>query len=220
MNILFVGLARSLWLFNFSTLNPKGLNLQGVIEGIRDRYHFAQSPKHQLDFDEKRGLVFKSGTFRTKEGVPVFVSFTIYADGFVADTLSSTDDSTEFLSDLSEWIQQNYGLTVPPNFRSTYVGQIDFETDAEAVSLNPRLPKFVKLLEERCKPSDGKRRQFDFSSLGFWTEDSGQTFAPAPFKWERKIGAPFSSNHYFSQAPLETRAHIELLKELERLLKG
>jgi hypothetical protein len=219
MKVLYVGLARSLWLFDISLLNPKGMNLQVVIDGIRERYHFAQAPKHQLDLDERRGLLFKSGTFQTSKGTPVFVSFSIYNDGFVADTLSSTDDATEFLNDLTSWIREEYGLAVPTQIRMAYVGQIDFETEAELVLLSPRLREIIKFLGDHVKPPDAKPRQFDVNSLGFWTEDLGQPSAPASFKWERKIGAAFSSNHYFSEAPLETKAHIDLLVEFERLLK-
>jgi len=38
-------------------------------------------------------------------------------------------------------------------------------------------------------------------------------------KIERKISAPFSANHYYSQAPLPTAAHMELLNEFEAILK-
>ena len=219
MKVLFVGLARSVWLFDTSSLNPKGLSLQPVYEKISEKYKFAKAPKNALDFDEQKALSFKAGTFVNSKGTPVLVGFTIYSDGLVADTLSSTDDSTAFLVELTNWIKE-YGLALPPNVKKTWVSQMDVECDTPLVKLNPKLTKFLKSIESRVKPVDGNSRQFDVGGLSFWTEDITKSGAPAVVKFERKWQAPFSANHYFSQAPLETREHIDLLNELELLLKS
>ena len=218
MKVLYIGLARTLWLFDFSLMNPAGKSLQAVIDSIREKYHFAVAPKNPLDIDVNQALTFKSGTFVNAKGIPV-VALQIYKDGLVVDTLASTDDSTEFLVNVTEWINQEFGLKLPPGVRKGYVGQIDFESEVSLVTLNPRLSQLLKSLEKYYKPSDGKQRQFDVTSLGCWTEDAAQGSAPAQFKFERKIGPPFSSNHYWSQAPLETQSHIQLLNEFEQILK-
>jgi hypothetical protein len=218
MKVLYVGLARTLWLFDFSLMNPTGVSLQGLIDGLKERYHFAVAPKNPLDFDESKALTFKSGIFVNSKNIPVVVGLQIYKDGLVVDTLSSTDDSTEFLGNATAWINEQFAFKLPSNVRKGYVGQIDFESDVLLMSLNPRLPQFLKSLETLYKPSDGIQRKFDVASLSCWTEDMNQLNAPAPFKFERKIGPPFASNHYFSQAPLETNSHIQLLNEFEQIL--
>ena len=218
MNILYVGLARSIWLFDFSLLNPKGLSLQGVIDGLKQRYQFAKAPKNALDLDERKALAFRSGTFVNSKRVPVLTAFTIYNDGFAAETLASTDDSTEFLVEVEGWIKNEFGLIVPQPVKKAYVGQIDFESEVPLLGVNPQLAGFIKSIEDRYTPPDGKARHFDFAGISFWTEDANLPLAPAILKVERKIGSPFSSNHYFSQTPLETQQHIELLHELEQLL--
>src|SRR5213595_820534 len=113
MNILYVGLARTLWLFDLALLNPKGRSLKDVIEEVAKRYKFAQAPKNELDFDDQRSLSFKGGTFVGQRKVPLLVGLNIYSDGLVADTMSSTDESTEFLNDLAKWLNDTYGLAVP-----------------------------------------------------------------------------------------------------------
>jgi hypothetical protein len=220
MKVLYVGLARTLWLFDFSLMNPKGMSLQPLIDNLRERYMFAVSPKNPLDFGDSKALTFKSGTFVNSKGVPVIVGLQIYNDGFVVDTLSSTNDSTECLEKTTDWMGDQFGLKLPPNVRKGFVSNIDFESDASLMALNPRLPQFFKSLEKYFKPIvEAKQRHFQLTSLGSWTEDMNQPLAPAAFKIERKIGPPFSSNHYFSQAPLETDPHIQLLNEFEQMLK-
>ncbi|MBS1839406.1 MAG: hypothetical protein JSS69_06540 [Acidobacteria bacterium] len=216
MNILYVGLARTIWLFDFGLLNPKGMNLRGVLEEIGKRYQFAQTPKNELDFDEQRSLSFKSGAFTGQRKVQLLVNLSVYSDGIVADTTSDTDETTEFLNDLAKWLSDTYGLVVPKERRENYLSQIDFQIAAPLAVLNPRLGQFVKRVEGHINT----KSQLDMASIQFWTEDFGKPGVPAPVKIERKIPAPFSSNHYFSQAPITTKNHIALLNEFEALLGG
>jgi len=220
MRVLFVGLARTIWLFDLNLINPTGLSLQGVIEGIGARYQFAKFPKNIMDVDKDKSLEFKAGTFTNSQGTSVLVSLNIHLDGMVVDTNSSTDNATEFLVDLSDWMAREHHLVFPPEVRVAYVSQLDVECDVSLMNLNPKLAGLLKFLESKVKPSDGKRRRFDVGGLSFWTEDVTQLGAPAVVKFERKFKTAFSDNHYFSQAPLQTRAHIDMLGELEALLKA
>lgn len=220
MKILFVGLARAIWLFETSQLNPKGLSLQPIIEKLTEKYKFSKAPKNPLDFDDQRALVFKSGTFINSKGIPVMITFSIYADGLVADTTSSTDDASEFLVEITKWMTTDYGLLSPPEIRKGYVSQMDVECVTPLIKVNPKLTTFLHAIESRVKSADGIVRQYDVCGLGFWTEDITKPGAPAPIKFERKFNAPWSANHYFSQAPLETAVHLELLNELEALIKA
>jgi hypothetical protein len=216
MNVLYVGLARTIWLFDFALLNPTGMSLKGVVEEIAKRYQFAKAPKNELDFDDQRSLPFKSGTFVGQRKVPLLVGLSIYSDGLVADTMSSTDESTEFLNDLAKWLSDTYGLTVPKERRVNYLSQIDFRSEASLINLNRRLEAFAANLENFTKSAD---RHYEVGSIQLWTEDIGKPGSLAPVKIERKISAPFSANHYFSQAPLPTSVHVELLNEFEAILK-
>ena len=216
MNILYVGLARTVWLFDLALLNPTGMSLKGVIEEIAKRYQFAKTPKNELDFDDQRSLSFKGGTFVGQRKVPLLVGLNIYSDGLVADTMSSTDETTEFLNDLAKWLGDTYGLTVPKERRVNYLSQLDFRSDVSLINLNRRLEAFAANLENFAKD---KERHYEVGSIQLWTEDIGKSGSLAPVKIERKISAPFSANHYFSQAPLPTTAHMELLNDFEAILK-
>ena len=218
MKILYVGLARTIWLFDFNLLNPKGLNLQAVFVAIGKRYQFAKIPASPLDFNESKGLPFKAGTYTNSKGNPLLVLFTIFLDGFVAETMSSTDDANEFLVDLTEWLNQEFGLVVPVDVKKLWVSQIDYESDVSLINLNPQLERIIKFFQARVKPQIEKAREYEVAALHFWSEDVAKPGAPAAVKFERKIDARFSDNHYFSQAPLQTQDHKDLLNDLEKLL--
>jgi len=214
MNVLYVGLARTIWLFDFALLNPTGVSLRGVMEELGKRYEFAKAPRNELDFDDQRSLSFKSGTFVGKRRVPALVTLNIYGDGIVADTMSSTDESTEFLNDLAKWLNDVYGLVVPKGRRVNYLSQIDFQTEVSLGDLNPRLRSFAKQTEGFIGT-----QSLEVASIQLWTEDFTKPGTPASVKIERKISAPFSADHYFSQAPMPTMDHIALLNDFEALLK-
>lgn len=216
MNILYVGLARTAWLFDFGLFNPKGMNLRGVFEEVGKRYQFAKTPKNELDVDEQRSLSFKSGTFLGQRKVPLLVHLNVYSDGIVADTTSDTDETTEFLNDLAKWLNDTYGLVVPKQRKENYLSQVDFQMAPSLVVLNPRLGQFVKRVEGHIDT----KSLLEMASIQFWTEDFTRPGAPAPIKIERKIPTPFSTNHYFSQAPITTKNHIAVLNEFEALLGG
>ncbi|MGH9736752.1 MAG: hypothetical protein ACRD8A_19445, partial [Candidatus Acidiferrales bacterium] len=211
------GMARSIWLFEYTRLNPKGLYLQPMIEALTARYTFAKAPQNLLDLTDN-ALAFKSGKFVNSKGVAVLVKFSIYDDGIIGETVASTDDSTEFLNDVASWAKEEFGLQVPSNARKAYASQIVFECDAPLLALSPKIAQLLRSVQARYQPLDGKPREFDFTGLSFWTEDVTKPLAPSMVKIERKIGPSFAQNMYFSQAPFETRSHIELLMELEALL--
>lgn len=220
MNILFVGLARTIWLFETSRLNPKGLSLQPVIESLSAKYKFAKAPKNPLDFDDQKTLTFRSGTFINSKGTPVMITLSIYADGLVADTTSNTNDSSEFLAEVTTWMTKDFEFLPPSAVRKGYVSHLDVECTTPLIQVNPKLATFLQSIESRVKNSDGKVRRYEVGGLSFWTEDITKPGAPTPIEFQRKFNAPWSANHYFSQAPLETAAHLELLNELEAFLKG
>ena len=133
------------------------MNLRGVLEEISKRYQFAQAPKNELDFDDQRSLSFKSGTFVGQRKVPLLVGLNIYSDGLVADTMSSTDESTEFLNDLAKWLSDTYGLTVPKERRVNYLSHIDFRSEVSLINLNRRLEAFAANLENLGKRAGGRQ---------------------------------------------------------------
>jgi hypothetical protein len=212
MKVLYVTTARTIWLFDFAAINPAGLSLRGILAGIAERYQFVKAPKNELDIDENH-LAFRSGVFTGKRGVPILIQLSMYNDGFVSDCMSSTDESAEFLVDLSTWLKGK-GLTVPqPNAVNNF-SQIDFQSDMSLAAAIPSFPRFTKSLEQF-----DKKRKYEVGSIQFWTEEFGKAATPAAIKIERKIGAPFSSNHYFSQAALPTSAHFQVIEEFEKEIK-
>lgn len=213
MKVLYKTTARTIWLFDFAAMNPTGLSLRAVIAGIAERYAFAKAPKNELDTEDNH-LSFRSGAFIGKRGVPILVQLSIYNDGFVADCMSSTDESAEFLADLSMWLKNDHGIKVPEPYGVNNFSQIDFQSDMPMHALSPGFPGLMKVFEDL-----DRQRKYQLGSIQFWTDESGKPGIQAAIKIERKLGANFSANHYFSQAALSTSAHVKVIEEFEKELK-
>jgi hypothetical protein len=191
-----------------------------MFKRINERYRFSKSPKNPLDFNSQGALAFEQGFFNNAQGKAIAVTLTIYGDGFVAETQSTTKDATEFLSELCASATKEFGLTDPSaeKMRTGFFSQLDVTFDKPLISLNQKLEGIGKILESQCSPVDGRSRKFTLGGIGLWTEDMSLPGSPAAFRLERKWGTSWDTNHYFSTAPLETEAHLEVLTEIEKIL--
>ena len=219
MKVIAVGLARCMWVIDFNKVNPRGRSYLEAFHAIGQRYRFSKFPAHLMDFNAKQGLEFTAGTFRTKDGTDLRVGLTVFNDGLVGDTMSSTDDADAFLADLRDWAAKEHNLVIEDEaiLRKAYVSQLEVKMDRSLV-LNPKLDNIARKLSEQCLTIDGKPREFFFAGIRFWSDDIGKDNAPLAFWFENKWGTHRADNIYFTQAQLTTQQHTELLEELERAL--
>lgn len=218
MKLLSVNLARSIWLFILNDLNPRGHPIPSLVNDVVTRYKFSTFPKNPEDFDLQKGVMFQLGVFQGPDKDPVTAHLTIYNDGFVADTRSSTTDSDEFLEDGFNWLSKEYGYTpIQEIIRSkTYVSEVYVKMDKALNILNPKLERFAELLSSNVE-GYGDNVILETTGISFLS-DPGIIGRPGPFKLERQEGIPFEENRYYSIAPLQTEAHLEMLEELEKIL--
>lgn len=220
MKVLRVLQARVIWLFDTGLINPRGLSMRDLFAVIKDRYQFAKAPLHELDYTgtDKRTLVFEGGVFDV-EGSAISISFTVYNDGIVAISYSDTASTTLFLRDLRGFVAE-FGFSIPDedSIQIGYVSTLDIESSANMLSLFPEMQPIVQFIQSHLSSLDGKPREFQFAQIGIWSEDLSKNHAPVAFKFERRVDQNFSQNRYWSQAPLQTKDHYELLNMLDQLL--
>lgn len=221
MKLISVEQARALWLFNLSDLNPRGKATESsALAEIGKRYSFTVYPT-PIDLVEAREkslpLKFGLGTFKPKNGDAVIVDMLIYRDGIMADTRSSTADSTEFIRDLLTWSTTQFGFVDHETVVKTksVISILHVSSDCSLPLINPKMAKFAELLTERVPGHPGAT--FEVGSIGFWA-DQALSNQPIPFRFERAAGEKFSENRYHSSAPLDTDVHLRTLQELEKIL--
>jgi len=221
MKLLSVQRARSIWFINLVDLNPHGRNVFSLIAPVIEKYRFVQFPTKPEELDLSKGINFVGGSFQKDPKNDIAIDLTIYNDGFLADTRSSTEDSDSFLDDFLSWIAGEFGL-VPYKeiLRSkAYFSELWVKTNKSLNALNPELENFGKRLSSLIVGHDHHPILFETYGISFWTNPT-ITFPPGPFKFERAENIPFGENRYYSAAPLQTNIHLEMLTELEGILSS
>jgi len=220
MNLLQIIRGRAIWLFDIRDLNPRGKAIdEDLVEWIKDSYSFGQSPKPEDKPQNPSGLAFSNGHFQVREEIFVEVAVTIYADGVVAETRSSTRDSEKFLEDLLTTATKEFGLAYAPGMirSKKYLSELIVRPAGSLEKIGERLNGFAARVSDTADYPGVARAAFKLAGLSFWS-DPGQGTPASIFSFERQVGKPFSEGRYYSQAPLHSDDHLSLLEEFERLL--
>lgn len=220
MHVLKVISARSIWLFPLTDLNPQGKAINtDLIEWLKKTYHFQKFPSSEFDFDkDTKTLSFSGGKFRTTydgKEQHIAVGLSIYNDGVVVNTESSTRNNDKFLDETLRAVAKDFDLVYPENIRrKLYYSEMDVRLDRPIKLLNPKLEQLANQISEL---REGPTVNFEFSGVSFLPEPSAQAMTLG-IAIERKINSEWSENRYWTRAPLQTDAHVKLLKEFEALL--
>ena len=212
MDLVSVQRARSIWLFDSYDLNPRGKNIgANLIDWLKHAYEFTKVPSSLTDLDDTKALHYSGGHYRAgRESIDV--ELRIYNDGVVGDTRSSTEDTDSFLSDLLVSAANEFSLAYKSEIvrKKLYVSEMTVRTGKKLATLNPKLAEFAQKLAF----ATGGQPAPELASIGFWPDILPNPSASV-FRFERKFGAEFSENRYYTRAPLQTSKHLELLQALE-----
>jgi hypothetical protein len=221
MQLLSIGVARSIWLFDINELNPKGRSLfPDVLLWAGEKYSFESFPKSMAEVDqEKKAYLFTRGEFQSDEG-PIDINFSIYADGMVAETWASTEKGDQFLDEILRSATSKFGLTFGPETVQTkqYVSEIVVRLENDLTEISHNFAQFCGSLSGLF----GKHHlpPFEMTGMIFSPDISASSYKPPGFLIERKSGFPFKDNRFWSKAPFATEDHLFLLEQFEKLLAG
>jgi hypothetical protein len=183
-------------------------------------YKFKKFPLPNEKLDETKGVKFEQGEFKKKDDETIIIlEFTIFGNGFVIDSRSSTKDSDEFMKEILTRAHEEFNLTPYEEVikKKNYLSQMSVSMDKSIGSLNPKLKEIAKYLSDNIVGYEDA--VFEPGGISFWS-DQKPTLNPAPFSLERQVTAPFSDKRYVSTAPLETEKHWELLNKFESMLES
>jgi hypothetical protein len=186
---------------------------------VQERYQFAIVPKSEdlVPSDPPKGAEFKIGKLVVEGRTIVVNVFTVFADGLVVDLATSTDDADAFLSDVIEWAKEA-APNITPRGPRFYLSQLEIQT---ASSLEEHLPLFTPLgtkLSALLSTYGISAPTYQPSYIALHFDQAGLPIPqPGAFSLERRAGASYEDNIWFAQAPLKTRDHVALLKQIDNL---
>lgn len=193
------------------TATPDGQKLFGpaLVRAVMERYSFVEGPKTVPEHDLQRGVSFKHGFFNGK----VIDLFQVYNNGMFAEGKHDTDLNDSFLDDVEQWAKQSVGVALADQAGGRiYMSQLVVQSEIDLTKALAPLQQISKKITSLLNPS-----------VDLPAEVSGIQIATDPsvsvgwiFRFERRVGAPFGAQLYFSSAPLRTEQHLMLLEHIER----
>lgn len=201
-------------------INSSGIFIPDLVRGLWHRYHFVRVPVTTDDLlAADRPLLFEHGKFEAPDGREVVIrTLRVSAQGLVAETQTSTDDSLQFLDDAIQWAVEN--SIIPKQGYSTkiFVSQVEVVLEGNFERIFPQLDpvgdeiaKFLSSKEAPCSPL----RVYSVAM----NIDPRKINLPE-FRLERRAEIPYEQSTFFSQAPLTTADHLALLSRIEAIMRS
>lgn len=209
--------ARFIAAISTEELNPRGLVIYpSLIEGLVEKYNFDTFPSGDDELDETAGIEFENGNWNGT----LINKVTIFGNGIVIDTRSSTRDSEVIFNEAMQWASESLGLTYRPSMVTSklYVSELIVRTKAILNNLNPALQSFSENLSKSINSHTGLNAKYGLTGLIFYFDTSTTKATPPPFRIEPLSEVAYSENKYYSMAPIPTEEHLEFLEELENIL--
>jgi len=200
-------------------LNPRGgVFYPDLTKALVARYNFQKFPQKLEDFDESKGVTFAVGRL----GDTVIEQLVIYTYGIVLDTRVSTQESRRLLEEAFEWGRKELGFVYKPAMvkRWQYASQVTFRSTAPMTGSNSAVGKLAASVAKVVADIMGENLKYDLAILSVDYDQLTRKHPLGRFSIQRRDNTPFSENKYFSDAPLPTDIHIQLLEQFEKDLSG
>jgi len=214
MEIAAVLMARAIAWVESTELNPRAaVSYPDLIEAFVARYGFQKFPQKIEEFDETKGVTFLAG----KLGDAVIEQLVIYTHGIILDTRNSTQQSKRLIEEGLQWASREAGLVYKPSFikRWQYASQLIFYSNAPLSAIHPAFQRIADRLTGNVAEVTGEKLNYELVSFNVNYDQLNRKHPFGNFSIQRRDNIPFSENKYYSDAPLPTNLHIQLLEQFE-----
>jgi len=198
------------------------LPLLDIVEQIKERYkfHSVPSPQELLQPIQNTPSTFTFGKFR-ENTIETFQVLDLANVGTVLAVIcrTSTSHAEQFLADVFDCVDNTSRIDRSSIWPVLFQSNLEVVMEASVASKLASFQPVAQVVSNLLKRY-GIQAQYEpvGVSLHFDTAVQKQPL-PAPFVFERRTGAPYSENRYYSQAPLKTEDHKALLEQVEKMIR-
>ncbi|MCW2227222.1 hypothetical protein [Bradyrhizobium elkanii] len=185
-----------------------------LIRGLQDKYGFVEVPLKVIDLDFTKGVTFSRGYYKGH----VIDKLALYENGLLCEAMTDNSICDEFVSEVIGWATTEQKIPINETGVKAFLSQLEVTTDLNLSAVFQKInaigTRLAKALSSYGQPVpsyavNGIRMHYDSASMPLPR--------PPEFVFERRAGQPYSSNEFFSSAPLTTKDHMHILVELEKL---
>ena len=194
--------------------------LPDAVKAVVDRYKFVEFPTgpHQLFPADPNGSIdFRHGKLEVSDRVIVFSWLQVYQSGLSVSTDTDTRDSDFVLNDVLEWTAAHFNFEFEIIRPIGHSSRLVVQFDRKLADFFPMLRPVIEPVQNRVDDFYLVKPPFELTSVVFHFDQTVQPgFAPSAIKIEPRQATPFDKRLYYSEAPLSTLDHLELLGRFEK----
>lgn len=155
-----------------------------------------------------------------KVGSVTIDALILFNNGIQLDTHAGTTESRRILEEMLEW-SQKLGLSYTPGVtkRWAYVSALTFFSDVSILS-TPPLDKLAERTSRALSEILGEGIVYQPAGQMVGHDPLVMKYGRASLTIQRRLDVPFADNKYFSEAPLPTDVHLNLLERFEADVKA
>jgi hypothetical protein len=186
-----------------------------AIAKLVQRYMFAKYPS--IDDLTKNVRPFAIGKFKDIQ----INEFSIYNDGIIVSSASNSNILDEFIDDLFGWAREEFGLvpTLEAVHEKTYESSMIVKAESDISKVVA--PSAAAIAAVNKAYGSDRYPAVELAYSGFVFSVDGTTFPgvkkPNKLIVDKRLNMPVDQNLFYSQAPLPTDDHFDLLRTFERL---
>ena len=217
MQLSAILLGRVIALFELADIAPRqGLFFPDVTQELVQRFNFQKYPKTLDEWMDPKGSRFTAG----KAGATTIDVLLLFNNGIQVDTHAGTTESRRITEETLEWARDKFGLSYMPSVvkRWAYVSNLTFSSDVAILS-TPPLSNLAERTSHALSEIAGDPIVYEPTVQTVGHDPLVLKYGRAPLTIQRRLDVPFKEGKYFSEAPLPTEVHIDLLTKFEAEVK-
>lgn len=185
-----------------------------IVKRLAEHYQFQQYPKTLEEIDPSKGIEFLEGF---SGGFPIS-KFVIWDTLLILETKVDTDVSTLILEEILGWSANEFGINYAPGAirRFGYISDVTFFSDAPIFQLHEAVNRISSRTSEELSRIWKEPVRYEPLGIRAGHDPSSRKYPIAPFSIEYRKESRFSEKKYFSEAPLPTKIHWEMLEQFEK----
>lgn len=187
--------------------------LPDIAKAIADQYKFVTTPKTVEDFQSTEGIKFEYGAYN---GI-IVNEFLLFNDGLYCKANVHTDKIVEFGDDVIRFLKDQFKLSFDEiETRWLFNSVVEVELRQGFDGLVSPLAAIAAKVRDLISAKEIHTSNYQFSGFAMGGEGSGE-IKPGRFTLERRAGSAIAANLFFSEAPLSTSEHLQIISEIEAL---
>jgi hypothetical protein len=207
-------LARVIGFFDTADVSPRhGMFFPELVKELVQHCNFQKFPITLEDWNNPEGAQFVVGKL-DKTAIEKLI---IYPNGLQVETRNGTTESKRVLEEILGWARDKFGILYSPATvkRWAYVSDLTFTSDVPLLMTGP-LERLSRGVSEAIGNVVGEEVIYEPLGLNIGHDPLLRKYGRAVFSIHRRAEVPLRDNKYFSEAPLPTEIHLDLLAQYER----